>query len=170
MHTSTDQHGQLSSRDAPFSAVLTPHRSLGPRGFIILMTAIGIVSFGTGLAFILTGAWPVFGFFGLDFLLIYLAFKLNYRSAKLYETVELDPNVLRVTRVHPSGRQESWEFNPYWVRLELEEDDQGDQSALKLRSHGRELVVGGFLSEDERRDFAQALNGALFKARSGALA
>ena len=41
-------------------------------------------------AVLLTGAWPVMGFFGLDVLLVYVAFKLNYRSGRLYETVELD--------------------------------------------------------------------------------
>ena len=84
-----------------FRAVLYPHRSLGPTGFLILMSAIGGVSFVTGMAFLLKGAWPVFGFFGLDVALIYAAFKLNYRSGRLYETVELTPEALTVTRVHP---------------------------------------------------------------------
>ena len=97
---------KIASGNAPdkreaFRAVLYPHRSLGPTGFLILMSAIGGVSFITGMAFLLKGAWPVFGFFGLDVALIYAAFKLNYRSGRLYETVELTPDVLTVTRVHP---------------------------------------------------------------------
>ena len=66
-----------------YQAVLTPHRSLGPRGFLILMSAVATVSFVAGFAFLLMGAWPVFGFFGLDVALVYLAFKLNYRAARL---------------------------------------------------------------------------------------
>ena len=49
-----------------FSATLTPHRSLGRTGFVILMLAVGGVSFVAGLVFLIAGAWPVFGFFGLD--------------------------------------------------------------------------------------------------------
>ena len=49
-----------------FSAVITPHRSLGSIGFLVLMIVFGGVSFVTGIAFLLMGAWPVFGFFGLD--------------------------------------------------------------------------------------------------------
>ena len=58
--------------------VLYPHRSLTPRGFLILMTFISAVSFIAGMAFLLMGAWPVFGFFGLDVLLLYLAFNLDF--------------------------------------------------------------------------------------------
>ena len=49
-----------------FRAVQTHHRSLSPSGFLILMIAISLVSFCVGLAFLLMGAWPVMGFFGLD--------------------------------------------------------------------------------------------------------
>ena len=45
-----------------FSAVLLPHRSLGRKGFVILMSVISGASFLTGLAFYLRGAWPVMGF------------------------------------------------------------------------------------------------------------
>src|SRR5690554_6931387 len=99
-----------------FSAVLTPHRSLGPKGFMVLMAAVCVVSFGTGLFFYMLGAWPVIGFMGLDVALIYIAFKLNFRALRLYETVDLTGNALTVTRVAPSGRSQSWSFNPYWVR------------------------------------------------------
>ena len=49
-----------------FSALLTPHRSLGPTGFLILMACLGGLSFVSGIIFVSLGAWPVFGFFGLD--------------------------------------------------------------------------------------------------------
>ena len=72
-----------------FDAVLRPHRSLSRSGFLILMLALGGVSFIAGMAFLLLGAWPVFGFLGLDVLLVYVAFKLNYRSGRLTEAVRL---------------------------------------------------------------------------------
>ena len=63
-----------------FSAMITPHRSLGRVGFLVLMAVFGAVSFVAGIAFLLMGAWPVFGFFGLDVVLLYWAFRLNYRT------------------------------------------------------------------------------------------
>ncbi len=149
----------------PFRAVLYPHRSLGPTGFLILMSAVGGVSFVTGMVFLIMGAWPVFGFFGLDVALIYFAFKLNYRSGRLYEMVELTPETLTVTRVHPSGRKEHFAFNPYWVRVLLAEGPQG-RTDLRLTSHGHEFSLGRFLTDDERRDLSHALSGALAQTRS----
>lgn len=145
--------------------ILTTYRSLSPRGFLILMTTLGVVSFVAGMVFLVIGAWPVFGFFGLDVLLIYIAFKLNYRSGRLYETVDLDPRMLTVTRVHPSGKSERFDFNPYWVRVSVSEHRDG-RTDLALLSHGEVFSFGGFLTDDERREFAGVLATALTSARA----
>lgn len=152
--------------DPQFSAVLTPHRSLGPKGFLVFMAAISAISFGTGLMFYLMGAWPVMGFMGLDVLLVYIAFRINFRALRVYETVDLTQDALTVTRVAPSGRSRSWRFNPYWVRLTLDER-VGRTSELSLASHGQRLVLGSFLTDPEREDFAAALKDALHAARTG---
>ncbi len=153
--------GQDPQRQDPqFSAVLTPHRSLGPKGFMVFMGAISTVSFGTGLLFYMMGAWPVMGFMGLDVALVYVCFKLNFRALRVYETVELDGEALTVTRIAPSGKSQSWRFNPYWVRLSLEER-VGRMSELSITSHGKRLVFGSFLTDPEREDFAAALKAAL---------
>ena len=148
-----------------FSVVLTPNRSLGPRGFLFFLAIVATISFIAGMAFLLHGAWPVMGFFALDVLLIYLAFKLNYHAASAYETVAISGNRLTVTRVRASGRANSWSFNPYWARLELK-PRLGRVSRLVLSSHGRGVVLGSFLSEAELQDFAAALTGALHDSRA----
>lgn len=154
---------------ADFSAILTPHRSLSPRGFVTLMAAISVICFTAGMVFFLAGAWPVMGFFGLDVLLVYTAFKLNYRAARLYETVVIAGDSLTVTRVQPSGVASSWTFNPYWARLELA-PGRGRASELSLSSHGRKLVFGSFLTEAEKQDFATALQDALQTSKQGSAA
>lgn len=128
------------------------------------MAAVALVSFVAGLAFLLRGAWPVFGFFGLDVLLVYVAFRLNYRAGRLVETVRLADDVLTVRRVAPGGRAASWTFQPYWLRVRL--GAEGEGSPLTLTSHGRSLVIGSFLSPGERRDFAAALEDALARWRA----
>jgi uncharacterized membrane protein len=127
---------------------------------MVLMGAVCAVSFGTGLLFYLLGAWPVIGFMGLDVALIYVAFKLNFRALRLYETVDLTTDALTVTRVEPSGKASSWSFNPYWVRVTLE------PRIGRSTSHGNRLVFASFLTDDEREDFALALSTALSSARS----
>jgi uncharacterized membrane protein len=143
-----------------FHATLEPHRSLSPTGFVILMSVIAAVAFAAGLAFALLGAWPVFGFLGLDVLLIYLAFKANYRSGRMHETLLLTEETLTVERVGPGRRRQSWSFQPYWVRVEMD-DPPEHRSQITLASHGRRLVIGAFLAPEERADFARALRDAL---------
>jgi uncharacterized membrane protein len=163
----TENGPEAQAEPGRFRAILTPHRSLAPRGFLLLMVAIGLVSFVAGVAFLLMGAWPVFGFFGLDAVLIYLAFKLNYRAGRLYETIELTPARFLVTRVHPSGRTEQFDCNPYWARVRLQEWPDG-RAALSVVDRGKKLAFGGFLNHDEKRDLAAALKVALLDARGGA--
>ncbi len=151
---------------APFRFILTPNRSLSPRGFLILMGMLGFASIATGLAFALMGAWPVLGFFGIDVLIVYVAFKLNYRAGRLLETIDLSPEALTLIRIHPNGRRERFDFHPYWVQVRLKLGRDG-RSTLHLRSHGRDVAFGIFLADDEQRSFADALKLALFATRSG---
>src|SRR5262245_18406045 len=157
---------QTQAEPEPFRALLTPHRSLGPKGFLALMIALGAISFVTGMLFLAVGAWPVLGFLGLDVLLVYVAFRLNYRSGRRYETLELTPSRFVLTRVHPSGRREQHECNPYWARVHLREWPDG-RTALSVISRGTELAFGSFLTDDERRDLAAALREALLATRGG---
>src|SRR5258707_11888662 len=100
-----------------FSALLTPHRSLNRTGFLVLMAFLSTVSFAAGLAFLLMGAWPVLGFFGLDVLAIYWAFRVNFRRARATEEIWVTPSELRVRRVSHRGHVGGWGLNPLWVRL-----------------------------------------------------
>ena len=84
-HNSTDS-GERSEPPI-FSAVLTPHRSLGPTGFLLFMLVLGGMSFAAGVTFLLLGAWPVFGFFGLDVRWSTGRSASNYRAARAYEEV-----------------------------------------------------------------------------------
>jgi uncharacterized membrane protein len=163
----TDAHHSGQAFE-PFRAVLTAHRSLPQTGFIVLMSILCLINFVVGAAFWLLGAWPVFVFCGLDVLIIYVAFKLNYRSGRRFETVDLTPERLTVTRVEPSGRRQAYEFNPYWVRVILDEHHDG-RTELVLAHHDRRLSFGRFMNDDERREFASALHAALIRAR-GAVA
>ena len=145
--------------------ILHPHRSLSPRGFLILMSGIGIVSFIAGVAFWLIGAWPVMGFFGLDVLLVYWAFKANYRSGRAYEVVDVTPAVLTLTRVSAKGRSEKIEINPYWARVQLATDHPDGRTSLRIVAQGRTWLLGQFLNDDERTEFAEVLREALRRAR-----
>ena len=156
------QANPQNDNPALFEAILEPHRSLSPRGFLVLISAVVMVSFIAGIAFVMIGAWPVFGFIGLDAVLIYVAFKVNFHSAKIHESVKLTENMLLVERTQPNGQVSSWQFQPYWLRVVIEDGD----SRLILSSHGKSVIIGEFLTPSERIDLADNLRAELDKLRA----
>jgi uncharacterized membrane protein len=152
---------------AIFSAIITPHRSLSGTGFLVLMGAVAGVSFVSGMIFLIAGAWPVLGFFGLDVLLIWWAFRANYRAAAAYEEVIVTASELTVRKVTHRGQTREWSFNPLWVRLDRERLEDFGLQRLFLVSRDRRIAIAGFLGPDEKESFASALSAALGEARRG---
>ena len=150
-----------------FSALLTPHRSLDRTGFLLLMAFLSVLSFAAGVAFLLMGAWPVFGFLGLDVLAIYFAFRINFRRAQACEQISVTPSALRLRRVSHRGHVVEWVFNPLWVRLDQESDDEYGIERLYLASRGRRVAIASFLSPEEKASFSKALIAALNSAKRG---
>jgi uncharacterized membrane protein len=150
-----------------FSAIVTPHRSLSSLGFLIVMAAIGSVSFAAGMMFLLMGAWPVFGFFGLDVLLVYWAFRVNYRAAAAYEEVTVTASELKLRKVSHRGQISEWTLNPVWVRLDRITHEEFGIEQLFLVSGGRRLPVASFLGPQEKESFAAALAAAISEAKRG---
>src|SRR5882757_5717887 len=131
------------------------------------MGCLCALSFGTGLAFLLMGAWPVLGFFGLDVLAIYWAFRVNFRDAKATEEIRVTPSELRVRRVSHRGRVVEWVLNPLWVQLDQKTHAEFGIEKLYLVSRGRRVSIASFLGPDEKASFAKALLAALQAARRG---
>lgn len=150
-----------------FSAVVTPHRSLNRTGFVVLMGFISVVSFVAGVVFWWLGAWPVFGFFGLDVLVIYWAFRVNFRRAGASEEITVTPSELRIRRVNHRGHVVEWVLNPLWVRLDQTSDEEFGIERLYLVSRGRRVTIANFLSPEEKASFAKALIAALHAAKRG---
>ncbi len=167
MTSGNDFDSGLDPQPILFSAELTPHRSLSRRSFTVLMAVIAAMSFAAGLVFALMGAWPVFVFFGLDLLIIYWAFRVNFARAGAREEISITPSELRVRRVSHRGHTMEWTFNPLWVRLDQQIDDEFGVEKIYLASHGHRVSIGNFLGPDEKASFAKALTVALQAAKRG---
>jgi uncharacterized membrane protein len=165
--TAGNDFDPVPSEPELFSALLTPHRSLNRTGFLVLMGFLSVVSFVAGVAFWLMGAWPVFGFFGLDVLLVYWAFKVNFRRAKATEEISVTSSELRVRRVSHRGHVVEWVLNPLWVQLDQKIHAEFGIEELHLVSRGRRVSVASFLGPDEKASFAKALLAALQAAKRG---
>jgi len=147
-----------------FEALLTPNQSLGRKGFLLVMGALALLSFCAGVVFLSVGAWPVIGFLGLDVLLLFFAFRANFRHARRFERVTLTRDSLLVEQVNHYGRRRAFRMRPAFVRVELEEPAEPD-TPLYLALGSKRLAIGGFLAAQDRADFARALRTALSEAR-----
>lgn len=155
-----------SPADEPFfRALLTPHRSLGRKGFMFLMLAVAFGWLVTGAIFLSHGAWPVFGFFGLDVVLLYVAFQANYRAARAREEVSVSRTRLDIVKVAPSGKSENHHFNPFWARFNIARHEIAGITAMRVEGQGRSVPIGAFLNPDDRESFASAFGAALVRAR-----
>tara|TARA_R110001599_G_scaffold154209_2_gene339865 strand:+ start:472 stop:960 length:489 start_codon:yes stop_codon:yes gene_type:complete len=148
-----------------FDAVLTPNRSLSPRGFAVLMTVVGVASFACGVAFLSMGAFPVVGFFGLDALAVYIAFRASFRRQREQTRVTVTAKTMQLRHRAADGSEKSVEFPSAFTRVELDEP-LSPTSWLRIE-HGRTAyVIGRFLTCPERKSLSIAIRAALQNARA----
>lgn len=160
-----ERHPISSPDEAIFTARITPHRSLGQKSFRLVMTLVCLAMVVSSIPFIVLGAWPVAGFFGLDLIALYIAFRLNFRDARAFEEVAVTPLKVSLAQVCPRGQRREWRFDTLWTKLERHEDEDYGLLRLEVVSRGRRVPVAQALSPEERAEFADELNRALRTAR-----
>lgn len=133
----------------------------------MLMVVYGAASFVGGIVFSMIGAWPIVGFFILDAVLLYLAFRINYARALAYEEITVSPSALTVRKVSHRGRVREYVLNPLWVRLDKIAHEEYGIERLFLVSRGKQLTLASFLGPDDKARFADALARALWEAKRG---
>jgi uncharacterized membrane protein len=144
-----------------FAAELTPYRSLGKTGFRVVLALSGTICLIYGGFFLATGAWPIGFFFGLDFLGLYLALKMSYRSGRMREEVTVSRTNLSIRKFSPAGRMVEHRFNPFWARFRVRRHEEFGITGMYVTGEGRLAEVGSFLNPDDRESFAKAFRAAL---------
>lgn len=156
------------TQDKPvFCATITENRSLSPTSFRLVITLFCVAGVVSSLPFIMLGAWPVAGFFGIDILALFIAFKVNFARARGFEEVVVTPIEIMLRKVSWRGEEACWRFNPAWTRLESTHDDDFGMMRLVLVSRGVSVPVAVALSPPERENFAESFKRALSQARRG---
>jgi len=143
---------------------LWPYRSLSLGGFRILIAVLTCLMGLIGLGFYLIGAWPVLGFLGLEIFIVWYAFKWNYRSGQLVETVAITPKQVDITRTDWRGHSKTICLNGLWIKAELDTKEK-KRCRLYLRQHANKLEIGAFMPPAEKPSLAIALNEAFARLR-----
>jgi uncharacterized membrane protein len=147
-------------------ALITPHRSMSSKGFIILIGVLTAINATSAAFFVMLGAGPVPIFLGLDLVAVIAAFAVSSRAARRQERIQVTASEVRVSLASARGEETIWVSPTAFTRLALV-GDVGDADYLRLRLSNRELRVARDLSRPERQAFAKALDTALWRARSG---
>lgn len=146
-------------------AEIRPNRSLSERGFVILITVITAANVACAAVFVNIGAHFVLPFLGLDLAAIVVAFLASFRASRIIERVQVSAAAIKITYETPKAVRLVWESPTAFTRVISESDAEDRMLALRLALSGRETAVAVALSPGERRQFAQALEDAIWRAR-----
>lgn len=134
------------------------------------MLVLAGISFATGTAFLMAGAWPVMGFFGLDVLLVWLAFRANYRDAQEEERLSITRSVVRYIHRSPEGRETVKSLQPVYARAELHalpgKPGRPRPGYIAISEGVRQIRMGRFLGEEERMKLVRRINACLESLRN----
>ena len=108
----------------------------------------------------LKGAWPVFGFFGLDVLLVYIFFKINFKSGKKKERILLTSNQLIIEFYESQKIVKTYFLNPNWLKINLIQL-KNQTSKLQISSINKAIIIGSFLRYQEKKQVIKSLQKVL---------
>lgn len=138
--------------------VVRRNTSLSPSGRRWFFVSILIVSLGIATGWALNGAWYVLPFAGLEMGVVYLALLVIARHGGDQESITIDGDRVVVERTR-KGRTARHEFTRQWAQVVVART--GRKSALCMRSHGREVEIGEFLTDEQRKAVANDLRRRL---------
>ncbi len=144
-----------------FEALSGPPLGLSRGAILRIGLLLGGAALICGIGFVWLGAWPVFGFLGVEVLLVLALLSSHARwSSRAFERVRLADGRLTIERDNGRGQSEKAVFEAYWARPQWIEDAPGE-GRLLLSARGNDIEIGLFLNGAERRSLHDALSGAL---------
>lgn len=138
-----------------FRVVFKPNSALTADKKIKVVFLLSIIPLLIGIGFSLIGAWFVLPFVGLEILALAIAFYYINNHEADYESISINGDSLVVKR--STAQQVSQDvINPYWVKV-LQHKLPNGELRLYLRSHGKEIEVGRYLTREQRELLAKQL-------------
>lgn len=131
---------------------LWPYRSLPKRGFVIVIAILATLLWLPAMALLGSAAlWGLLPFMAATIAVVWFALQRSYRDGEILEELRITPELTQLTRSERNGPLKSWDCNTYWAQVHMHESDGPVPHYVTLKGNGREVEIGAFLSEDERR-------------------
>lgn len=137
---------------------LWPFGSLPNKGFaIFIMTTFMFLTLPLYTVMGTAIFWGLFPFIILAVWGMWFALRKNFRDRSILERLSIGTENCDLVRQNPKGDTQTWTCNPFWVRVHLHETGGPVPNYVTLSGNGREVEIGAFLSEDERKALYQDL-------------
>lgn len=141
--------------------VVRPNRSLTRRQLQLVFLVIAGICLSIASVFAVLGMWPVLPFAGAEVIAVGIGFYLSAVGGRETEVVSVNSDEVAVEK----GRRrltQRWVTQRAWAQIRLLPPRiRWYPTRLVIRSHGKEVELGGFLNEDERRQLAGELRDAI---------
>ena len=154
-------HELKAAQDQRRTFVIAPNQSMSWKELLWAYCCIAGVSLAIAIYFWVRGLTLVLPFSGLELLALGAALYITaWRGgAREVITITVDSVHVETGRDRPQLRHD---FQRYWTRVVLRRPwVVWYPSKLLLCSRGREIEVGRFLNEEERRGLAEVLRSAI---------
>jgi uncharacterized membrane protein len=140
---------------------LSPHCSLTPSGALLFFLGLCGVCFGIATFMAVQGFWPVLPFAGAEMALVGWALHASMARRHHRQTITIGDEDVHI-RTCDRRHDDEVVFPRHWARVKLRRPfSRLHPSRLTIGSHGRELEIGRFLTEAERRGLAHRLASLL---------
>ena len=141
-----------------------PYNSLKPKGFVLFLgSTFVLISFPLFNVLGTTVFWGLLPFLLAAFMGVWFALRRSLNDRQILEQLTLSKEEIALIRQNPTGEHKRWVCSPYWAKLNIYETEGPVANYITLTGNGKEVELGSFLSEDERK----ALYGELKQMLDG---
>lgn len=154
----TCERGSAAEQDR---MILAPHRSATWHDNLRLVAAVALIALPVAIGWSLLGYWVILPLCGLELGALLLGLYWCNHALLAREVVTIDDELITIE----AGRrriERRFELPRHWAQVALLPGrGQAHSRRLILRSHGRAVELGRFLTDDERDEAATRLRDLL---------
>ncbi len=136
-------------KDSDYLISLSPNSSLVGIYRIIFLSSITLVCGGIGIIFYFFGAALILPFAGLELIILFIAFYLSFKWSSNKEKIYLSQDIVKVEK-GVNKAEYTWKEFRTFTYFNIKKDR--DKSVrLSFRSKGKDIYIGDFLNEDDKK-------------------
>ena len=143
---------------------LWSYNSLKPKGFVLFLgITFALISIPLFNVLGTKVFWGLFPFLFVTVTGVWFALRKSLNDRQILEQLTLSKEEIILVRQDPSGEQRQWVCSPYWAKLKMYDKDGPVSNYITLTGNGREVELGSFLDEEERKNLYCELSSLLNK-------